>query len=419
MNTTSITSVNEVLVNVWAHRNDEFTAKMAKINARIQKKGIMAVLDWDLVKTVMVDISKNPAVKKLAQMFVYKLRYPKIALPGDWELVGEITEGSVVNGKTFNFVNGYGDLSKYTSVDLCHCDHCHVRRHRVHSMILKSKVDGSEVVVGSTCLRDFLGHDPEAAVYMLQFLESFESFGRADDENSKNYFASLDTVIKCIIFTLKQDGWRFLSRKKASVDGGAATADCVWEVYSDLSTTGNPLFPQTRIYFHTDFFKETSAELLKQIQELADHIGETEMSDFDLKIAIIGKREALDLATKFQLSIFTAWAAKKILDIVNPVRETRVPSEHFSSVGEKVTITVIPERVHTHDGDYGTVHIISGIVSGTANKWTWFGTGAAVRKMVSENGTVVADEFVITATVKRHTDDKYGKHTVLTRVKVI
>lgn len=419
MNTTPITEVNEVLVNVWAHRNDEFTAKMAKINTRIQKKGILAVLDWDLVRTEMVDISRNPAVEKLAQRFVYKLRYPKIALPGDWELIGEITEGSVVNGKTFNFVNGYGDLSKYTSVDLCHCDHCHVQRRRVHSMILKSKTDGSEVVVGSTCLKDFLGHDPEAAVYMLQFLEAFESFGRADDENSKNFFASLDTIAKCTIFTLKYDGWRFVSRKKASEMGGAASADTVYEVYADLSTVGKPLFPETRTDFQTDFFKSTAECILKQMQDLADQIGETEMSDFDMKIAIIGKRGALDLSSRFQLSIFTAWAAKKILEIVNPVRETKIPSEHFGSLGEKVTVTVIPDRVHTHDGDYGIVHIISGVVSGTSNKWTWFGTGAAVKKMVTSNGTVVSDEFVITASVKRHTDDKYGKHTVLTRVKVI
>lgn len=210
-----------------------------------------------------------------------------------------------------------------------------------------------------------------------------------------------------------------MPRAKARDLGCAATADVVCEVYNDLSTRGTPVYPDFRDAIYTDFFKATVPKILEQAQALADNLGESELSDFDQKIAIMANRGCVDLSTSFQISIYTAWAAKKILEIVNPERTSKVASEHFGSVGEKLIITVIPDRHNTHDGDYGTVHIISGVVSGTSNRWTWFGTGAAVWRLVDENGIVISDEFVISATVKKHEDNKFGKTTVLTRVKVI
>lgn len=419
MNNQPLTDSNEVSVYVWAHRNDEFMAKMEKINRRILKKGIFGQVAWELASKKMLNISKNPDKEVLAEMFTYTIKYPKLALPGDWELLGEITEGTRIDGKIFNFVNGYGDLAKYTSKDLCECDHCHINRHRVHSMILRSKVDGTEVVVGSSCLKDFLGHDPEAAVYMLQFLSSFEGFGRADDVTEKYTFISLQLATELVLYSVKHAGWHFMPRAKARDLGCAATADVVCEVYNDLSTRGTPVYPDFRDAIYTDFFKATVPKILEQAQALADNLGESELSDFDQKIAIMANRGCVDLSTSFQISIYTAWAAKKILEIVNPERTSKVASEHFGSVGEKLIITVIPDRHNTHDGDYGTVHIISGVVSGTSNRWTWFGTGAAVWRLVDENGIVISDEFVISATVKKHEDNKFGKTTVLTRVKVI
>jgi hypothetical protein len=133
----------------------------------------------------------------------------------------------------------------------------------------------------------------------------------------------------------------------------------------------------------------------------------------------MANRGCVDLSTSFQISIYTAWAAKKVLEIVNPERTSKVPSEHFGVVGEKLNLTVVPDRHSTYDGDYGTVHIISGLISGTSNRWTWFGTGASVWKLVNKDGVAIAEEFVISATVKKHEDNKFGKTTVLTRVKVI
>lgn len=419
MNNQPLSDINEVSVNVWAHRNDEFMAKMEKINRRISKKGIFGQVGWELTKKKMLNISKNPAREVLSEMFTYTIKYPKLALPGDWELLGEITEGTQIDGKIFNFVNGYGDLTKYTSKDLCECDHCHINRHRVHSMILRSKVNGTEVVVGSSCLKDFLGHDPEAVVYMLQFLNSFDGFGRADDENEKYTFISLKLATELTIYSVKHAGWNFMPRSKARDLDCAATADVVVSVYNDLSTRGKPLFPDFREDVYTEFFKTTSEQILFKAQALADSLGESELSDFDQKIAIMANRGCVDMATSFQISIFTAWAAKKVLEIVNPAREAKEASEHFGVVGEKMNLTVVPDRHSTYDGDYGTVHIISGLILGTSNRWTWFGTGAAVWKLVNKDGVAVSEEFVISATVKKHEDNKFGKTTVLTRVKVI
>lgn len=407
----------DIAVRCWANRLPEFQKKVDRINTRAEKKGIMATIWWEISSTTLVAPDPDKPHQK-AELHIIKMRYPKIALPGDWELIGEITEGISDETGTHNFVNGFGDLSKYVSRDLHLCDHCQTNRRRVHSMILRAKETKKEVVVGSTCLKDFLGHDPAHAVFMLQFLDEFEGFGRADNDfGGSDSFYDIGSVLRSIIYATKHSGWRFISKKFARENDCPSTAGIAQTVFFDIH---RKIYPDYAEVVNTPEMVQLAEQLKEELTTFGEKLGQEELSEFETKLAIIGKRCVVDMKSGFQLAILAAWAAKRILDIVNPTREAKVPSEFFGLEGQRITLTVIPDRHFEKDGQWGTKHIISGTVSGTNDRWVWFGTGSAVWRLINEKtGLVVNDEFVIQATVTAHKDDKYDKQTVLTRLKVI
>lgn len=405
--------IEKKIVKIWETNLSEFTEKIAKINKRILKKGIPAFLNANFLQSKTVNISNNPAVEKLAILHVYELEFPKIALPGDWEVIGEISEGETNEKGTFNFVNGFGDLRKYTSWDLCDCQHCGIRRHRTHSIIVKSKVDQTEFVVGSSCLKDFVGHDPEAAVFLLQFLESFSGFGRDPDAETESTLYGLDGFYRATIHALKVRGWKFVSRKKSNETGEEPTAVTCLNVFFDRFAKIFPDFPNES---RSELYNNLCLELNKRIETLSERIDDPELNDFEQKVAIIGSRGCVDLNVSFQYSILVAWVSRIVLEILNPDKGGE--SELFGTIGEKVSLTVIPTKCYVHNGQYGEVHIISGVVSGTNDKWTWFGSGVAVSSLVDDNSVVRNKEFKITATIKNHESNKYGNNTVLTRLKI-
>lgn len=404
-------AIEKKVVSVWDVHFSEFKTKIDKISRRIQKKGIPAFLDYNIIKTenVCVDHSRN----KFEILHQIELSFPKIVLPGDWSVIGEITEGETTENGRFNFVNGYGNLQKYVSWDLCDCEHCGTRRHRTHSIILRSNIDNSEKVVGSSCVRDFLGIDPESAIFLLQFLESFESFGRNIADSSSHLYG-LVGFFSSVIHSLKVTGWKFISAKTSRENGTSSTAGIACDIFFD--NPSNPHYPEYLTDSNSEFYVQTVLELKEKIETLAENLN-YDMNEFEQKVAIIGRRGLIDMKTPFQINILTAWAMKHILDKVNP--KSDLVSEHFGTVGEKVNLTVIPDRCFVRETQYGIQHIISGLVDGTGNRWTWFGTGNAVERLVDKNGIPIKEPFVISATIKNHDDGKYGKQTILTRVKVI
>ena len=96
-----------------------------------------------------------------------------------------------------------------------HCDHCGSHRFRTHSMLMRNVDTGEYKEVGSTCVRDFFGHDPKGLLWMSQL--SFSDMVRMDEEDFRSGGGSetmyLDTLLQWTALAIRLEGW--VSKKYA------------------------------------------------------------------------------------------------------------------------------------------------------------------------------------------------------------
>lgn len=113
------------------------------------------------------------------------------------------------------------------------CDHCRLDRRRKSSFVLHHE-DGRHQVVGSTCLGDFLGHDPNRLARYAEIVA--EAFGAVRDEEegwdgsgSADYGFSVTHFLTLVACKIRVHGW--ISRKAAtdSYIPKYATADDAWD----------------------------------------------------------------------------------------------------------------------------------------------------------------------------------------------
>lgn len=110
------------------------------------------------------------------------------------------------------------------------CDHCGYNRRR-HTVMLLAHEDGTQVQVGSTCIKDFLGgHSPETVAWMTTWLPELRGSFADDEDGMPRYrpvegFTPLGTLVAT--YGIIQDhGW--VSRGAARDDyRRTATADLV------------------------------------------------------------------------------------------------------------------------------------------------------------------------------------------------
>ena len=57
---------------------------------------------------------------------------------------------------------------EYLNKTEIHCEHCGLNRRRYHSMLMRNVETGEHIEVGSTCIKDFFGHNPRGFLWMAQ-----------------------------------------------------------------------------------------------------------------------------------------------------------------------------------------------------------------------------------------------------------
>lgn len=106
-----------------------------------------------------------------------EVRRGQLALPGGWTLLGVVDLASA--SEPLVNVTGSADSDRYFTVgDVC--EHCHRRDVGRNKLIVVADEAGTEMAVGTTCVRDFLGHSPEQILSVLAAIRDFEA--SLDDE---------------------------------------------------------------------------------------------------------------------------------------------------------------------------------------------------------------------------------------------
>lgn len=176
--------------------------------------------------------------KEVATFVKVEIIGEQVKLPG-WNLVAvleherfdatKITDDeTITNVNLVRVVPGKDLDPKYRFVD-SYCDHCNSHRYRKKTFILRHD-DGSEQQVGSSCIKDFLGHvSPETIMGQAKWVEILSTFVHGYTAPG-SAFEVEDEILEVLAWTnvaISKFGW--VSKGKAMETDQAATAPMVQE----------------------------------------------------------------------------------------------------------------------------------------------------------------------------------------------
>ncbi|CAM5334799.1 hypothetical protein SSTU70S_04926 [Stutzerimonas stutzeri] len=141
---------------------------------------------------------------------------------GNWRVIGKLE--AVQGGKlAFAVSQEAADVAKLTAAidePLC-CEHCNTKRNRKDGFLLRDNENGDYKQVGSTCLEDFTGINPAAALFLAQMSsvvrlaeEDFEEFsgsGRINAVETREFLADVSFLASASGFVsagkARETGW--------------------------------------------------------------------------------------------------------------------------------------------------------------------------------------------------------------------
>lgn len=372
-------------------------AKVANINARAEKRG------W----TGRVTLDAEQVTVTETDQFGFTIEYKAY----DVTLGGEAPS---YNGWTFlaalDFDQHAGLITRVApgvefnvereGVEPGRCDHCGVERYRRTTYVVRNDETGEQKVVGSTCIKDFLGWSGSFA---------FISEKEASDEIEAGWGSYRDrdyateTVLAVAVAAIKAYGFAPASSY------GQSTKSVVQDYLSNRNDKAT-----RELRAEVGEFVEGSAEAAKKVRAfiLSDDFSGTSEYVINLK-AVLGPEFVTDRNFGLVASAPQALAKFEERTLIRE-KEAAKPSSWFGTEKEKVTFTGVISGVNYIESAYGSTVLYTLRNEETGNVVKWF----ASREALGDT-TVVGTTVTITGTVKKHEEFRGVKSTVLTRCKKV
>ena len=391
------TEPREAWMQVGPSARAYIAEKLAKINkraAKIGSTGLTVEYTGEINKYRECDSSGN---------YLYTITYEKMLIHGappriaGWEFVARLEH--LDSGNMIYSVPGTNCPAEYQKAD-SNCDHCRTKRLRKDTFVVRD-ADGNHKQVGSSCLRDFLGHDLPTGFDGI-FRELADPDLAGGFRNTPEYeFSVLLPMVQSVVRTF---GW--LSKSKAEFDHGEATADRVYRLYfAKQDKYSQEALEQIGGITEAD---EASG---KAAQDWAANLTDDEVADSNylLNLRTLASSETYtDRGFSLACSIIGAYkrATEKARE-----RTSRPDSHHVGEIGKRQNFTVTCHRIFETEGSFG-VTAIHKLTDQDGNDMTWFASGSA--EWLDEGKT-----YEVKATVKKHDDYKGRSQTVINRVKIV
>ena len=268
------------------------------------------------------------------------------------------------------------------------CDHCGHKRRRRDTFVVFNEAEGFKQV-GSSCLKDFLGHgDADKWAKLAELIASMGELKRIAWNKGEDGSALVDhrwigteMFLQLCAESILDRGWT--SRKRSNETGRDSTADDVF----------------ARMHDKLPLISDAARNLAIAARDWACEL-EGELTDYEHNIKVVALSECLEpRSTGIAASIVGSYYAKN---------QPKGTSSTFQGVkGQKLEIEVTVDEVRSLEFSY-----LCRMRDGHGNRFTWFATKPVLREHVGK-------AVKIRGTVKDHNDYKGMKSTVLTRVKAL
>jgi len=286
------------------------------------------------------------------------------------------------------------------------CDHCKSKRWRIKTYICQHD-DGREVQVGSTCIKDFLGHtSPESIAWQCEMLgaiqEMFREMGEYDGMAPRGEMrVSMKRLLVMSACAVHEYGW--MSRAKASADPydpKPATADYVSEY----------LFPTPRtVVPHPD---AEDAKLAYGALQWARNLrprGDGTFSDYEYNLSVITKEKFIS-PSELGLAVSMVGVYKINKDKAKQMKVKR-SNKYFGEIKKRYELDLKVVSISGFESFYGYTTIYK-MACPEGNAFSWFSTS---NKVDLDEG----ETYHVKATVKDHKEWQGRKETMVTRLSVL
>lgn len=381
--------------------------KVEILNKKARKLGVdelsVIVDTYDVWEHPVIDGMRYDGLPKIK-----KTRY-RVTIKGEpvrlkgWTFVARIESRD--GGNLIKSMPGEEGLhQKYGEVTTRRCDHCGHKRLRNVVYIVRDE-SGKEVVVGSSCLKDFLGGHPEKALWAW---ESWDKFVKDWDEMGSGFDMLVEPLIAVAVTyaIAKKEGW--CSRKSAMMQfNKTSTAEKVenwlWppKFYNEEDKKD---FADWKSKFE---FGEKHIEKAQEILEWLDNYDDN--SDYVNNLRTLAKSGAL---SPYDLSLFCsligAW--QRATDIELGEKSKRL-NDWFGEEGIRyksqplVFKKAIPYESMWNSG----IRVVFNDEQG--REFVWFTS--------SYPQFEVDQKIMVSFTVKKHSIWNDFKNTVINRVKEV
>jgi hypothetical protein len=299
------------------------------------------------------------------------------------------------------------------------CDHCKVKRFRTKRYVLRNVETGEVMVVGSTCLKDFLGHaSPETIALIASYLSEFNDLGAPDEGEGgggspSSHFFGVSELMPLLVALTKRLGFVSVKAADESMTKQSTTATLLYILYQPGGST------QARDAW-VEFRKQMAPtpedkEFAQLVIEWAKGLAGT--SSYELNIRALAEA---DVAGYRQLSLVASMPHAYMRAAgMRQQREGRAlpESKHVGTVGESITLTLHLRKIVEWDTAYGTTTMLmfstpeGDDVVWKASKWPKVeGTDERVQE---------GDTYVVKGKVKEHGDYKGRPQTRIERAKIL
>lgn len=390
-------------------------AKLDKLNARAEKLGLPG-----FSVTVGEPFERqhpDPVKARMGIMLTYvsiEVLGPVVKVAG-WELIGRVdfedgsnivsTRPGAVMPNHFRATNGW-------------CEHCKTMRKRNSIFVFKADADGKHIQVGRSCLRDFMGASPEAALWSIgAFSNLFAEIDDALNENRgrRDWRVLTVDVLQAAAQTVREHG--FMSKKAAMDQGGMSSADDV----SDLLFNPN-VYAKVAGRYGTlvDGRKRPTAEEAAADRAKAERVAswvldtwgakpDSERSDYEYNAVELLMHDSV---SPQRIGLLTSLIAAYDREHEEAKKREKLVDAWVGKIKERREFDTIYLGCNSFDGSFGTMWIgrfatPEGMLVYKGNAPFW-NTGIDAGAPVKFKGTI-----------KAHDDYKGRKQTLVSRCVIV
>ncbi len=401
----------EKTIEILKHKKDRLVENVKKFNKKARKLGASEMV-VEFGEERVHSFYANEAAEIMGiltripyQEVTVKYEIPKFA---GWDLV------CVFDYEQYEDDDGHRQLAIFTNTvpdkvlpyeyqdkNEVHCDHCGHNRFRKKTFLVQHE-NGEYKEVGSTCLKDFLGHNPNAFLYnagiqdrIKEMADELGSFGSTEPTAW-----DLTGILTLTHAVIKRYGWT--SRGDAYNDSSlVATAD---NVSYYLTTPPEKQRVEERIELE-DEDREIAEKTVEYFKSLEKQDNDYIMNCLKLiKIERVPERR-LGVACSM-IAVYRRHVEKQL------AAANELPSEWFGNIGSKLEDCEVVCTFKTHvDNGFGGSSTLYKFMDNDGNIFKTFYSGY---KWEAEQG----ERVKLFGTVKKHDEWNKKKETMLTRCKV-